>query len=240
VTVPPYLQPFVLSVPVLLGERHDHLDIYPPDATEPRPAIVFVHGGPVPAELRPTPREWPVFQGYGSLAVARGAVGVTLDHRLHSLADYPVSAGQIAATVETVRADPRVDADRIALWFFSGGGLLMADWLRNPPPWLRCVAASYPVLAPLPGWIVDPAFRPAEAVAEAGDLPIVLTTVGRERPEIAATVDVFLVAARSCGARLTVIEVPNGQHSFDMLDHTDESRAAVEAAFDAVLDATTK
>jgi hypothetical protein len=63
----------------------------------------------------------------------------------------------------------------------------------------------------------------------------VLTTVGRERPEIAATVDVFVMAARACGARLTVIEVPEGQHSFDILDHTDESRKAVEQAFNAVL-----
>ncbi|MFC3960952.1 hypothetical protein [Nocardia jiangsuensis] len=29
---------------------------------------------------------------------------------------------------------------------------------------------------------------------------------------------------------IEVIDVPNGQHSFDVLDHTDESRAAVERA----------
>ena len=44
----------------------------------------------------------------------------------------------------------------LALWFFSGGGLLLADWLRDPPPWLRCIAASYPLLGPLPGWPDDP------------------------------------------------------------------------------------
>ena len=44
------------------------------------------------------------------------------------------------------------------------------------------MVASYPLLAPLPGWEVDPRFRPVEAVTSAGDLPIVLTRVGRERP----------------------------------------------------------
>ena len=67
---------------------------------------------------------------------------------------------------EMARADPRVDADRVAIWFFSGGGLLLADWLRRPPGWLRGVAASYPPLAPLPGWEVDTRFRPVETAAD--------------------------------------------------------------------------
>jgi acetyl esterase/lipase len=112
---------------------------------------------------------------------------------------------------------------------------LLADWLRRPPGWLRCVAASYPLLAPLPGWEVDPRFRPVEAVASAGDLPIVLTRVGRERPPLAATVEAFTEAADRCGARLEIIDVPGGQHAFDMLDHTDESRQAVRRALSAVL-----
>ncbi|MFJ4520664.1 hypothetical protein ACIP4Y_06860 [Streptomyces sp. NPDC088810] len=43
-----------------------------------------------------------------------------------------------------------LDADRIAPWVFSGGGPLAADWLTKPPARLRCLAASCPVLAPLP------------------------------------------------------------------------------------------
>jgi hypothetical protein len=35
-------------------ERHGRVDLYPPAATHPSPAIVFVHGGPIPADLRPT------------------------------------------------------------------------------------------------------------------------------------------------------------------------------------------
>jgi dienelactone hydrolase len=72
-------------------------------------------------------------------------------------------------------------------------------------------------------------------VAEAGELPIVLTRVGRERPELAALVDAFIEAAQACGARLEIVDVPNGQHAFDILDHTDESRAAVMTAFEKVL-----
>ena len=232
---PDHLSPFVLPARSIAPERHGHIDLYLPQAAQRSPAIVFVHGGPIPAGLRPSPRDWPVYQGYGSLAASRGIAGVTVDHRLYDTGDYPRAAADVAAALEAVRADPRIDPGRLALWFFSGGGLLLADWLRTPPDWLRCAAASYPLLAPLPDWNVDPRFRPAQAVGEAGTLPIVVTRVGRERPPIAETVEAFTAAARAGQARLEIIDVPHGQHAFDMLDHTDESRQAVEKAFDAVV-----
>jgi acetyl esterase/lipase len=235
VALPDYLQPFVLPVQAVEPDRRGRVDLYLPEVTEPAPAIVFVHGGPVPVDLRPTPRDWPVYRGYGSLAATRGIVGVTVDHRLHDVADYPPAADDVAAAVQTTRDDPRVDADRIAIWFFSGGGLLLADWLREPPPWLRCVAISYPLLAATPGNTVEPRFRPAEAVATAGALPIVLTRVGRERPLLAEMVEEFVAAAHSAEVRLQIVDVPHGRHGFDMVDHTDESRQAVERAFAAVL-----
>jgi acetyl esterase/lipase len=235
VTLPANLQPFVVPYEPHTPERHDKVDLYLPDAEWPRPAVLFVHGGPVPAALRPTPRDWPVYRAYGSLAAARGVVGVTLDHRLHDPASYPLAAADVVAAVELARAHPRVDPDRVALWFFSGAGPLLADWLRTPPPWLRCVAATYPLLAPLPGAPVDGSFQPDEALAGAGALPIVLTRIGWENPQLAATVEAFIEAARACRAQLEIIDVPNGQHGFDTLDHTDESREAVERALDRVL-----
>src|SRR5262249_10971775 len=137
VDLPPQLRPFVVPVENRVAERHGRVDLYlPDDVAEPRPAAVFVHGGPIPADQHTTPRDWPVCRGYGSLCAARGVVAATVDHRLHGVTAYPLAAADVATAVEFVRADQRVDADRVALWFFSGGGLLMADWLRTPPAWL--------------------------------------------------------------------------------------------------------
>lgn len=224
------MQPFVLPVAESPRQRAGQIDIYRPvePPAEESPVVVFVHGGPVPPDRRPTPRDWPLFIGYGSLAASNGIVGVTVDHRLPSLADYATAADDLASAVEQARALPGVDPDRVALWFFSGGALLMSDWLAKPPAWLRCVAASYPVLAPLPGW--DERFRPVDHVGSAGTPPILLTRVGRERADLAATVDSFVAEAESRQADVTVIDVPEGQHSFDMLDHNDGSRAAVQQA----------
>ncbi|MGC2998551.1 alpha/beta fold hydrolase [Streptomyces sp. G35A] len=233
---PAHLRPFLLDVPELPRERQGHVDLYLPEGEDLRPAVVFVHGGPVPAGARPTPRDWPALVGYARYAASLGVVGVTLDHRLHDVADYERAAVDVATAVNTVRADPRVDADRVALWFFSGGGLLAADWLAAPPPWLRCVAATYPVLAPLPNWgLAGSRFHPVEALTHAGALPLVLTRVGRETPEIAATVERFLAAAEGLAADVEVVDVPNGHHAFETLDPTDESREAVHSAMRSVL-----
>ncbi|MFL4909041.1 alpha/beta fold hydrolase [Streptomyces sp. MMS24-I2-30] len=237
---PAHLRPFLLEVPELPRERSQNVDLYLPNAPGPRPAVVFVHGGPLPAGARPTPRDWPVLVGYARYAAGQGAVGVTLDHRLHDVADYERAAADVAAAVERVRADPRVAADRVALWFFSGGGLLMADWLRTPPAWLRCLAACYPVLAPLPNWgLTGRRFRPADAVAHAGAPPVVLVRAGREAPEIAATVEEFLTAGGRHGADVEVVDVPHGRHGFETVDVTEESREAVRRAMRSVLDRLT-
>jgi hypothetical protein len=63
-------------------------------------------------------------------------------------------------------------------------------------------------------------------------LPLLVTRVGRERPAVAAGVAAFLAAAPGA----TVVDVPQGQHAFDMLDHTDESRTAVHTVLSWVAD----
>ena len=52
------------------------------------PAVLFVHGGPIPATFTP-PTQWGVFVSYGELAASCALVGVTFNHRLHALTDYP-------------------------------------------------------------------------------------------------------------------------------------------------------
>ncbi|GIJ66971.1 alpha/beta hydrolase [Virgisporangium ochraceum] len=244
-----FLEPFVVPVQPVEPERAGDTDLYLPDAGGTRPAVVFVHGGPLPPTVSPRPREWPVYRGYGALVASRGAVGVTIDHDLHDVDAYPRAADQVVAAVDRVRRHPRVDADRVALWFFSGGGPLSADWLRDPPAWLRCVALTYPLLGAVAGFTPAVRFRPADAVEAVGvaaaagvagamranALPIVLTRVGLERPAIASTVEAFVATAREAEADVSIVDVPNGRHSFDLLDHTDESRQAVTTALDRVL-----
>ncbi|WP_431879979.1 hypothetical protein [Micromonospora marina] len=243
--------PFVLDPPPAAVERHGDVDLHVPAGDGRRPAVVVVHGVPGPPEA-PDARDWPLYRGYGALLAEAGVLAAVPRLTVASPDDLYAVAARVAAAAELLRADPRVDADRLGLWFFSGAGLLLGDWLRDPPAWLRGVAATYPLLAPLPGWPpVDPRFRPVDAldpptggegarveapqVEGAARPTLVLSRAGRERPEVAPTVEAFTVVARRRGIPLCVVDVPNGQHGFDALDHTEESRAAVRTARDTLL-----
>jgi alpha-beta hydrolase superfamily lysophospholipase len=61
--------------------------------------------------------------------------------------DWSGTAAWLDAIVQRVRDDARIDGDRVAIWAFSGGGMLTGSWLAHSPSWLRCVALTYPVLA---------------------------------------------------------------------------------------------
>lgn len=175
--------------------------------------MLFVHG-PVPAAAV-RPAKWPVYLGYCRLAAARGLAAATADLDYVDYTDVASVVAQLAAELEDVRAHPLVDGERVALWAFSGGGLLVNRWLEVPPAWLRCVALSYPVLQPPPDFV---------------STPIVLTRVGRERADIQETVDRLLASSTP----VERIDVPGGRHAFDFLDDSDESRAAVRQALDSV------
>ncbi|RSM59966.1 hypothetical protein DMB66_25790 [Actinoplanes sp. ATCC 53533] len=219
------------------------MDTYVPDGEGPFPVVVVVHGGPLPPGLTETPRDWPLFRGYGALLASRGLLAVVPAYQLPIapgpdgyVLDYVAAAAQVAGAVTAARADPRADADRVVLWFFSGGSMLAGEWLRDPAPWLRGIALNYPVVTALPGMVAGPGFvDPAAAVQHAGGTPILLTRVGREHAGFVPGVDTFLAKAAAAGVAVEIVEVPDGRHSFDIVDHTDESRAAVRRAVEWVV-----
>ncbi|MCS7478066.1 hypothetical protein ACFFQW_13655 [Umezawaea endophytica] len=214
----PHEMEFVVEAPFSGAvEQRDGYDLYlPPGVKKPVPAVVVVPG-PAPARYPFRPRQWPVYQGYSRLVAARGVAGVVVDQPYHSVEDVAEQAEVVARVVEAVRAADEVDGDRVAVWAFSGGALLVGRWLGESPEWLRCLAFSYPLLGSADE------VRPGR--------PLVVTRVGLELPERQVTVDRLLEQAPDA----QVVEVPDGQHAFDVLDHTEQSRNAVEQAVGLVL-----
>jgi hypothetical protein len=219
---------FVIDVPPADIERHlDDVDVYRPAGTEPLPTAIIVPG-PSPEGYVP-PREWPVYVGYGRLLASRGVAAVVLDLPYHDISEWSQVSQDLPGRVEAARALDDVDPTRIAIWAWSGGAMLVGSWLAESPEWLRGMALTYPVLA-----TPEPKPMPADAVRPGR--PLVLTKVGKERPDWQASVDRFLATAADTGAEVHVIEVPEGQHGFDVLDHTEESRQAVLEATDFVVE----
>jgi acetyl esterase/lipase len=186
------------------------------------PAVFFVHGGPIPADFMP-PTQWGVFVSYGELAAASALVGVTFNHRLFALTDYERSRSDVAAAIEYVRdhaAELSVDADRIALWYFSGGGPLMTSILHDRPDYVRCMLAFYAYLQP----------RQAQVRSTGGGLPIFLARAGLDQPLINETIDQFVQEALAGNATLDLMNHPAGRHGFDILDDDERSREIIARA----------
>ena len=204
---------FVITPPTsgLEVHRRQGYDLHVRSSEAPVPLAVLVHG-PIAGGARP--REWPVYRGYASLVANSGLAAAIVDLDYTDFRALAEPAAQLERVVEAARREAVVDAERVVLWAFSAGALLVGRWLEEPPPWSRGVALTYPV---------------APAVTRVRT-PVVLTRVGLERPEVQATVDRLLSLAP--GAE--VIHVDTGQHGFDFLDHNEESRRAVTTAAGAV------
>jgi len=219
------------------------MDVYRPRGGGPglrRPAIVFVHGGPIPKTMLP-PREWGFFVSYGELAAASGLVGVVLNHRLHDITDYDRALGDLSAGIDHVRrqADTLgVDADRLALWVFSGGGPLLAEFLRTQPPYIRCVVAFYALLDLRPFLPPDADATRRERAARlspamhvrAARLPIFVGRAGLDGPLVNNSIDAFVAEALSANAPLDLMNHSTGHHAFDVLDDDERSRAIIGRA----------
>ena len=204
--------PFVLDVRPngVHREEFEYGDLYRPSAeADPRPTIVFV-----PGPSRGDAHRWPVYVGYGRLAARHGLNAVVAKLDYQHMAQAAEVASRLPAVLEAIRARPEV-ADRVGLWAFSGGGLLVDRWLTEPPPWLRVAALTYPVFDAVP--------------KVAPGLPVVLTRAELEAQDRLAKVDEFAAVDE-----VELIHAVGGRHGFDLLDHTEQSRTAVTAAMAAV------
>ena len=223
------------------------MEVYTPPNTAPgerRPAVIFLHGGPVPPALPPA-TEWEGYRGLGRVVAASGWVGVAFKHRFYSYRDdndydqLEQAEEDIAAAIAYVRAhagELGVDADQLCFWGFSGGGHFMAAPLRERPPYVRCLVGYYAVmdlrLLADADERADPAamsrlarYSPIAVLEESGFSgapPILLARAGQDHPALNAGIDAFTQAALTANLTLDVLNHPAGAHGFDTA--TDDAR----------------
>jgi len=220
------------------------MDVYGPvgrPAPARLPAILFVHGGPNPRAML-APIEWGFFTSYGELAAVSGCVGVAFNHRLYAPTDYPTSQADMQAAIDYLRShadDLGIDADRIAVWVFSGGGPLLAWCLRDRPAFVRCLLAFYAILDVR--HLLPPdsdaeriarahAFSPAAHLGAAATLPIFVARAGRDSAVINTSIDEFIREALAANVSLDFANHAGGQHGFDVFDDDERSREIIARA----------
>lgn len=224
---------------------HVAMDVYRPPGLNPgdrRPAVILIHGGGPPGAPM---KEMGVYASYGRLIAAQGLVGVTFTHRL----GYPKTliregAADVAAAIAHVRAhaaELNVDPDRLCLAAFSAGGPMLAPYIADAPPWLRCIVAYYPIMeieesvvhkaAETPDTLA--AHSPLRRLASPGrKAPMFLARAGADEiPQLLAGLDRFIAEAIRTDYPLTLANNPGAPHGFDIAEPTARTLEILEATF---------
>src|SRR6266481_1774930 len=125
------------------------LDAYAPPRSGRHPVVVLLHGG-VPDEVPVRPKDWGLYRSWGKLLAASGFATVIPNQRISfpdprlALAEQDVAKALafVGSHARQLSADP----SRVCLVAFSAGGPLLAKFIRDRSPAVRCLAAMYAFL----------------------------------------------------------------------------------------------
>ncbi|HEY9282677.1 MAG TPA: alpha/beta hydrolase [Pyrinomonadaceae bacterium] len=227
------------------------LDAYIPHRAgkgERLPSIVFVSG----AEYV---RQWRWFITWGQLAAAHGIVGIVPDKRyqrgLDGIRTGFEDTEKLLTYLRTNSDRLGIDPQRICLWTFSAGGRLTSMGLNPGAPTVRCLVSFYGVLDLSQEFaaIGDERERDSllkrysplhvlESTVNSGGKvpPILIGRAGKDTPFINSGIDKFAATALRSNVTLTVMNYPEGDHGFDALNDTPQSRAIIKAALQFIID----
>jgi acetyl esterase/lipase len=227
------------------------MDLYSPTGLQRgarRPAVIFIHGGRVPPNLRTKPKDWAVYVSFGQLAAASGFVGVTFNHRFYaweSLSDSQSDVADLIAYVRNNADSLGVDKDRIVLWAVSAGGIFLSQPLSDPPSYIRSLVAYYPVLdlqgmrQQTPAAVSDETLREFSPVHhlgknKKGTPPIFVARAGLDEAVLNAGIDRFIQTALANNVTIDLMNHANGHHGFDIDDDNDRSRDIIKRTLEFI------
>jgi dienelactone hydrolase len=214
------------------------MDIYYPPSWQPGtrlPAILFADAFPLSSELGKCGRLCYTYPSWGRLVAANGLIAVTYDSE---------QASDLEAVAEHVRANGAslgIDGDHLGVMGVSGDATLAESFAYQPNrEYVKFAVIYY-------GYMLTPdnlsrtaynqlslqgGFYAAELpdVKELRtDLPVFLVQCGQDNVLDQISTLHFVQLAKEAGAPLTLIDFPEGQHTFDVKE-TSVGDVAVKAA----------
>lgn len=235
-----------------VGDAELKMDVYAPlnlPSGKLRPAVVFIHGGALPPNLRTKPKEWGVYVSHGQLAAASGFVGITFNHRFYgwdkkSLTDAQGDVSDALAYIRDHGERLGVDKDRICLWSLSAGSLLLNQAISDAPSFIRCLVYYYGVMDLEPLRKERPAitddvikeFSPLNRLRGTSKAfaPIFIARAGREEPGLNVAVDRFIQEAMTKNATIDLSNHAEGRHAFDTLEDLERTREIIKRTLEFI------
>ena len=231
-------------------DRFAVFDLYTPaGARDSLPLVVVVSGYPDTGFERIVGcrlKDVRSYDSWGRLLAAAGCAVVIASNR------DPVA--DLAALLDYLRAHAdrlTLDLDRTAIWACSGNVPNALGLLIDPPWPIRRAALLYGYMldraddpkgeTPVADaaaqfrFVVPAAGRAVEHLPSATELLIVRSGAD-EMPGLNTSIDAFLDAARHLDRKVTLIDLPDAPHAFDLFDDRDASRDAIRQIVDFLRD----
>ena len=224
----------------VIGDAGLTVDLYyPPMAgDEPKPVVVFVFG--YPDEPLGPMKDEDSYISWARLVAAEGFVGV-----LYETSDPEPDLATVLSFLSEEAASLRIDPSRLGFWSCSGNTALALKYARTRVGVPPAAFVSYYGLMPTPdGYqaaVIDststqfgfslPGYNDGESYPT--DLPMFVVRAGLDHfSEILGSIDHFTAFAFQQNLALTVRNYPEGHHTFDVDDDTEETRAIIKQTLD--------
>jgi tetratricopeptide (TPR) repeat protein len=195
------------------GEKRLVFDLYlPPGAGAkgaPRPPLVVFANG-VGDRDDNSLKDWAIYTSWARLTAVSGMAAVLANSRHEQAAE---DIADLVRHLRTQAADLRIDPDNLALWACSANvRVAMPYALDSANAFVKAVVLYYGQL---------------DASLIRGDLPVFVGRAGLDNPLFNTSIDAYVAAAVVKNAPVTIVNLPNGHHAFDLVDDNDASRAIV-------------
>lgn len=173
------------------------------------PLVIFVNGVGI---AEPPLRRWGIYQSWGRLVAVSGMAAITHDARRDApREDLEALVAHVRQNAERYQIDP----DQIGIWACSAN-LQHGSWYALNPANAHVKAAVF-------------YYGNIDTTHLRTDLPVLVGRAGLDNVGINASMDGFVQRALRRNATLTLVNLPNGRHAFDLFDPDETSRDAVRA-----------
>jgi acetyl esterase/lipase len=199
-------------------------DLYKPPTSKTRsaagqpaagyPLVVFVNGVGWFASTPPL-KEWGIYKTWARLVATQGMAAVLHDSRSQNVSE------DLTALMEYLRGNAAklgIDRDNIAIWACSANLRPGSAYALDPTnTWIKAAVFYY-------GNIDTMNVRP--------ELPVLVARAGLDTPFTNASLSQYAQRSLARNGTLTMLNLPNARHAFDLVDSTEASRQAVRTTLE--------
>ena len=228
-------------------QMRTHLfDLYLPSdssANQKYPVVIFVSGDMQPS-LGKNIKNWKLYTSYGTLLACSGFIAVTFNRTMSfDLKNIRASYSDIKALYAYLvnNADEyKIDINKIAFWFLSGGGCYAGAILREIN--VKALVCYYTLLDPRRYMLLNKKAAAAsdldqysivEYMKGGGRLPpTYVAKAGKDMLSIKISIDEFYAEAQKQGASVVLCEHEKGRHGFDAVNRDEITKKIIGETLD--------